>query len=91
MNFPWNLAPLAHWDIVGMNHYYVKGDKRLFVAMVHCDHGYCIRAEGRPDESVFALLCARAHQYESQRTERAAPEDLPLAEPPPESFDIPPF
>jgi hypothetical protein len=43
---PWKSGALADWSIVGMNHYYVDGCRRLFIAMIRGDR--CIKAEG-PD------------------------------------------
>lgn len=44
---PWLQKPLDEWAIVGMNHYHVNGERRLFVAMTK--GGACIVEEG-PDE-----------------------------------------
>ena len=45
---PWMMKPLDEWSIVGMNHYHVNGERRLFVAMTK--DGKCIADEG-PDDS----------------------------------------
>lgn len=43
-NPPWMMKPLDEWQIVGMNHYRVNGELRLFVAMTK--DGRCIQSEG---------------------------------------------
>lgn len=53
----WARPELAGWDIVGMNHYSIDGERRLFVAMVKGDRW--IRAEG-DDEKVFDQLALEA-------------------------------
>ena len=58
IKFPWEVGPLAEWSIVGMNHYYVNGEKRLFVAMVK--GGHCIKEEGIEDEYLWNRLCHKA-------------------------------
>lgn len=50
----WNSYALKDWDIVGMNHYHVDGERRLFVAMTNGIH--CIRAEGADELEVFRVL-----------------------------------
>lgn len=61
VTFPWLEPPLDKWSIVGMNHYAIKGQRRLFVAMVK--DGHCIKSEGENEAVVFATLqtLARAH------------------------------
>lgn len=54
--FPWNTPPLNEWAIVGMNHYFVDGQRHLFVAMVK--DGRCIKTEGADEAKVFADLVA---------------------------------
>lgn len=49
-NPPWSMKPLNEWNIVGMNHYHLNGEKRLFVAMTKGDK--CIKEEG-PDDAYF--------------------------------------
>ena len=67
---PWAESPLDEWNIVGMNHYIVQGQKSLFVAMVR--EGRCIKAEGPSDELVFVSLRSQAKRVnqEIQRTSR---------------------
>lgn len=55
---PWQMPPLERWAIVGMNHYFIDGKKRLFVAMVR--NGRCIKAEGADERDVFAYLAIQA-------------------------------
>ena len=55
---PWDRPGLAGWSIVGMNHYTVDGERRLFVAMVRGT--LCVRAEGAVESRVFDDLAARA-------------------------------
>lgn len=52
--FPWRRHPLSAWSIVGMNHYHVDGQRRLFVAMTK--DGECIKAEGPDDGRVWVRL-----------------------------------
>lgn len=52
--YPWNSPTLCKWDIIGMNHYYIKGHKYLFVAMKKGPE--CIKAEGDMASAVFASL-----------------------------------
>jgi hypothetical protein len=55
---PWNHPALDGWAIVGMNHYHVEGERRLFVAMTR--RGRCIVAEGAEESTVFWKLRAAA-------------------------------
>lgn len=55
---PWNRPELAGWEIVGMNHYHVKGKRCLFVAMTRDRR--CITAEGSNEQAVFGLLVSQA-------------------------------
>lgn len=55
---PWDRPELVGWDIIGMNHYSVRGTRRLFVAMVK--EGQAIRAEGPNEHAVFAELARLA-------------------------------
>jgi len=74
MRFPWKEGPLAEWSIVGMNHYYVNKEKRLFVAMMK--DGYCIKEEGQEDEYLWNRLCHKAWKIDNHRshlTEQTAP------------------
>ena len=60
MDQPWKLKPLDKWAIVGMNHYHVNGEKRLFVAMTK--DGRCITEEGADDEFLWNRLWHKATQ-----------------------------
>lgn len=60
---PWLMSPLDQWSIVGMNHYYVNGERFLFVAMVR--DGHCIKEEGRDDEYLWNRLWSKASDIAS--------------------------
>jgi hypothetical protein len=60
MNAPWREKPLDEWSIVGMNHYHVDGEKRLFVAMTK--DGRCITEEGVDDKYLWNRLWHKATQ-----------------------------
>jgi hypothetical protein len=55
---PWMMPPLDEWSIVGMNHYHVGGERRLFVSMAR--DGRCIKAEGVDDEYLWNRLWHQA-------------------------------
>lgn len=55
---PWMLPPLNEWTIVGMNHYHVNGERRLFVAMTK--DGRCIQEEGPDDVYLWDRLWHKA-------------------------------
>lgn len=55
---PWKLKPLDEWSIVGMNHYSVNGERRLFVAMTKGKR--CIVEEGHDDEYLWNRLWHKA-------------------------------
>lgn len=63
----WEYEELVGWDIVGMNHYYVDGERRLFVAMTR--NGFCIKAEGADQQGIFddLLIQARRHNKPTSR------------------------
>jgi hypothetical protein len=63
MSFPWQDPAFRGWLIVGMNHYHVKGERRLFVAMVK--DGRCIQEEGPDDEYLWNRLWHKAMKLES--------------------------
>jgi hypothetical protein len=65
--FPWNALPLEDWAIVGMNHYFVHGQRHLFVAMIK--DGRCIKAEGINEQQVFADLCTAAEELKKRPTD----------------------
>ena len=50
--------PLDEWSIVGMNHYHLSGQVRLFVAMVK--GGRCIHEEGSDDKDLWERLRVKA-------------------------------
>ena len=54
VHYPWNASGLEGWNIVGMNHYFVKGRRCLYVAMMK--DGFCIQAEGESDWEVWKSL-----------------------------------
>lgn len=56
----WQEGPLYRWDIVGMNHYRVAGERYLFVAMSR--EGLLIKAEGPEPHAVFADLARQANK-----------------------------
>lgn len=59
MTLPWQEPPLNEWSIIGMNHYFLGGDKHLFVGMTKGDKW--IRAEGPNEEEVFSELRRKAY------------------------------
>lgn len=62
---PWKIKPLSDWSIVGMNHYHVDGERRLFVAMTK--DGHCITDEGADDEYLWNRLCHKAWAAERRQ------------------------
>lgn len=58
MSAPWKQKPLDEWSIIGMNHYYVSGQRFLFVALAK--DGRCIKEEGRDDEYLWNRLWHKA-------------------------------
>lgn len=59
-SLPWQQNSLSEWAIVGMNHYFLHGQKHLFVAMIKGEK--CIKAEGTNEEKVFEELAQKAQQ-----------------------------
>ena len=59
------MKPLDDWSIVGMNHYHVNGQKRLFVAMTK--DGRCITEEGADVQYLWNRLCHKAWDAEASR------------------------
>lgn len=55
---PWKAKPLDEWSIVGMNHYHVDGQRRLFVAMTK--NGRVIQEEGPDDVYLWNRLWRKA-------------------------------
>lgn len=55
---PWQMKPLDQWSIVGMNHYFIDGERRLYVAMVKGN--LCIKEEGKDDEYLWNRLWHKA-------------------------------
>ena len=58
MKAPWTQKPIDEWAIVGMNHYHLSGERRLFVAMTKGDR--CIVEEGKDDEDLWNRLWHKA-------------------------------
>ena len=58
METPWMQKPLNERSIVGMNHYRVNGEKRLFAAMTKGER--CIVEEGKGDEYLWDRLWHKA-------------------------------
>jgi hypothetical protein len=61
---PWMMKPLDEWAIVGMNHYHIGGEKRLFVAMTKS--GRCIVEEGPDDKYLWNRLWHKATSENKQ-------------------------
>lgn len=57
--YPWNHPDLRRWSIVGMNHYGMAHQRRLFVAMTWSQ--YCIRAESSDETEVWQSLLDQAN------------------------------
>lgn len=57
-NYPWNQGALRSWQICGMNHYQVDGERRLFVSMTR--QNLCIKAEGADEHQLFLELDSHA-------------------------------
>lgn len=55
---PWMTKPLDEWDIIGMNHYHVHGERRLYVAMTNGVR-YIVE-EGPDDEYLWNRLWHKA-------------------------------
>jgi len=64
MEHPWQQSVLSSWSIVGMNHYFVNGDKRLFVGMVKGDR--FIKEEGIDSQYLWNRLCHKAMEIDNQ-------------------------
>jgi len=58
-NAPWLQPQLLDWSIVGMNHYHMNGERRLFVAMTN-KYGICIQEEGVDNEDLWNRLRSKA-------------------------------
>lgn len=62
---PWrDSSVLAKWSIVGMNHYYVNGKRKLYVAMML--DGFAIQEEGDDDQYLWNRLWHKAAQHDMQ-------------------------
>lgn len=61
---PWDRSELAGWSIIGMNHYSLNGERRLFVAMVRERDFVGIRAEGPDEVKVFEEIARKAFELE---------------------------
>lgn len=55
---PWQHPDLDGWSIVGMNHYHMRGERLLFVAMAK-DRA-CIKIEGSDGEALWKDLQLQA-------------------------------
>ena len=55
---PWKRKEFDGWLIVGMNHYRIEGERRLFVAMAK--HGRCIKSEGADNALIWEELARQA-------------------------------
>lgn len=56
---PWHRPELIGWSIVGMNHYHVQGERRLYVSMVW-NKNICIIVEGIDGPELWDELAHRA-------------------------------
>lgn len=65
MKQPWLMKPLDQWSIVGMNHYHINGERRLFVSMAK--DGRCIKQEGPDDDYLWNRLWHQAQQNETEK------------------------
>lgn len=75
---PWQQGPLAEWAIVGMNHYHMHGERRMFVSMAKS--GRCIKEEGTDDKYLWNRLMHQAWKI-SEETPNVAIEGLPAGSP----------
>ena len=64
-NPPWMDSVLKGWSIVGMNHYFENGERRLFVAMVK--GSFCIKEEGKDDEYLWNRLIHQVWRIEANQ------------------------
>jgi hypothetical protein len=60
--FPWQRPPLDKWNIGSMNHYFIKGERMIYVLM--CKGHLCIKEEGKDDRYLWNRLLARAEEME---------------------------
>ena len=70
---PWRMKPLDEWAIVGMNHYHVEGERRLFVSMTKDD--VCITEEGADDEYLWNRLWGKAVAKKEEQKRTTVEED----------------
>jgi len=61
---PWLIPPLDGWDICGMNHFYINGNKFLFVSMTK--NGFCIKEEGDDDSFLWNRLYHKALELQEE-------------------------
>jgi len=79
---PWQAEALLEWAIVGMNHYFVKGERRLFVAMAK--DGKIIKAEGVDSVEIWRSLVDAASKItqtksiEWREPDETTPVDTPV-------------
>ena len=58
---PWKHPDLVDWSIVGMNHYYVNGNRRrIFIAIVR--DNYCVKVEGQDISATWEELRLKAQR-----------------------------
>ena len=69
MTVPWMAPSFEGWSIVGMNHYFIGGQRRLYVAMTKGDR--CIKNEG-PDNAALWLTLALAAKAQDRAVKDAA-------------------
>lgn len=63
---PWRQEEFKGWSIVGMNHYFIYGNKRLFVAV--CKDNVCLKEEGEDDHSLWRNLSLQIKKHENKTT-----------------------
>ena len=64
MDLPWRHTDLEDWSIVGMNHYRMYGNRRLFVSMER--DGRCIKAEGLDLAGIWENLRMQARKFNGE-------------------------
>lgn len=62
MSTMWHVPDLKDWSICGMNHYFINGEKMLFVSMTR--ESMAIQAEGKDKDYaiIFTSLASQARQ-----------------------------
>jgi hypothetical protein len=64
---PWQRHELKRWCIVGMNHYHVGGERRLYVSMTW-QRRVCITAEGRDGPELWDDLARQSVEAIGEQT-----------------------